>query len=220
MQFALDSMLRGIRERPEEVLRSGRLLSAAQRASTQTVRLGALVEELLDVSRLSVSRMHLERGHTDLAAIARDVAARVADAAAAAGCSLDLDVPEPVTGYWDRVRLERVLLNLLANAIKYGAGSPIRVEVRGTRSQAFVSVIDRGIGIAPKDQARIFQRFERAVSTRNYGGFGLGLWIAREIVESHGGQIEVTSRPGEGATFRVTLERTNEVGADERAEPS
>jgi PAS domain S-box-containing protein len=208
LQFAVDAILRGVRDRPDEALRSGKLLAAAQRASGHSIRLATLVDELLDVSRLSARQLHIERAPADLAAIASDVALRIADAAAAAGCVVDLDVEEGVTGHWDRARIERLLVNLVSNAIKYGAGKPVRIEVHpaGT-THGVVSVRDQGIGIAEADQARIFDRFERAVSARNYGGFGLGLWIAREIVRAHGGHIAVASRPGEGATFTVTLDR-------------
>jgi signal transduction histidine kinase len=98
-----------------------------------------------------------------------------------------------------------VVTNLLANAIKYGEGKPIEVRLSREGDEAVLVVIDHGIGIAPDQQARIFDRFERAVSSRAFGGFGLGLWIAREIIEAHGGSIGVTSEPGRGSTFVVRL---------------
>ena len=101
--------------------------------------------------------------------------------------------------------MEQVLINLLSNAIKYGAGAPIHVVVRGLADRALLVVRDHGIGIAEADQARIFERFERAVSVRNFGGLGLGLYIVRWIVTSHGGTIRVESKPGAGATFLVEL---------------
>jgi CheY-like chemotaxis protein len=97
------------------------------------------------------------------------------------------------------------LTNLVANAVKYGEGKPIEIEVGERDGSALVAVSDHGCGIAAEDQARIFERFERLFSIRHYGGFGLGLWIARQIVDAHGGQIEVTSSPGEGSTFRLIL---------------
>jgi signal transduction histidine kinase len=105
--------------------------------------------------------------------------------------------------------------NLLSNAIKYGRGKPVDVTVEARERLATLTVRDHGIGISPADQRRIFQRFERAVSKRNYGGFGLGLWIVRQIVESLGGTVRVESVPGEGSTFQVELARvaTAEVRA-------
>ena len=108
------------------------------------------------------------------------------------------------------MRLEQVVVNLLSNAIKYGAGKPISVTVALAGPAARIIVRDRGIGIGAEDQARIFERFERAVSL-NYGGLGLGLYITREIVRAHGGTIRVESEPGAGAAFIVELPRENAI---------
>jgi signal transduction histidine kinase len=108
-------------------------------------------------------------------------------------------------GRWDRFRIDQVLANLLSNAIKYGRGKPISVHVASTDDTARLSVRDEGIGIAGNDVTRIFGRFERAVSSRHYGGLGLGLYIAHEIVEAHGGCIVVDSAPSAGSTFTVLL---------------
>jgi signal transduction histidine kinase len=101
--------------------------------------------------------------------------------------------------------VDQVLQNLLSNALKYGAGQPIRLAVRAEGGRAHLEVQDRGIGIAPADQARIFERFERAVSGRNYSGLGLGRWIVGRIVEAHGGTVRLASAPGAGSTFTVEL---------------
>src|SRR5262249_233422 len=120
-------------------------------------------------------------------------------------CAVELHLGEHVAGSWDRARIEQVVNNLLSNAAKYGAGKPIRIDVTRDDVNAILAVKDRGIGIDKKDHERIFHRFERAVSTANYGGFGLGLWITQEITGAHGGTIEVDSAPGAGATFTVKL---------------
>ena len=183
-----------------------RIVERIARTEAQVERLERLVSELLDVSRIVAGRLPLSLDvGVDLAELARAVIERLADAAAAAGCELAVSLDEGVVGVWDRSRLDQVLSNLLGNAIKYGAGKPIAVRVERAAVGARLSVADHGIGIAAEAQARIFERFERAVSERNFGGLGLGLWIARNIVESHGGTIAVDSRPGEGARFTVEL---------------
>jgi signal transduction histidine kinase len=119
-------------------------------------------------------------------------------------CDCTLEAPAPVVGHWDGLRLEQVIDNLLGNAAKYGPGRPISLSVKKEGVVARLTVQDQGMGIAPEDQARIFERFERAVS-ENHGGFGLGLWISREVVRAHQGRIRVESTPGQGALFTVEL---------------
>jgi signal transduction histidine kinase len=111
-------------------------------------------------------------------------------------------------GAWDASRLDQVITNLLSNAIKYGAGKPVEITVDVTGDRAVLAVHDYGLGIPTEDQDRIFRRFERAASSRNYAGIGLGLWIVKQIVEALGGTVSVDSRPELGATFTVDLPRT------------
>jgi signal transduction histidine kinase/CHASE1-domain containing sensor protein len=167
-------------------------------------RLARLVSSLLDISRIGAGRLDLELEELDLAEVAREVVDRFEDEARRARCTIALDA-EPARGRWDRTRLDQVLTNLLSNALKYGPEKPVLVRVESAGDRAVLSVQDRGIGISEGDQRRIFQRFERAVSRRNYGGFGLGLWIVRQIVEALGGTVRVESVPGRGSTFTVEL---------------
>ncbi|MBL9018408.1 MAG: GAF domain-containing protein [Myxococcales bacterium] len=175
-----------------------------EKLRSQTTRLARLVEELLDVSRLSAGRLSLDRDQVDLAQVVRDVTDRMREELERSRTPLSLSL-EPVDGEWDRSRLDQIVTNLVGNAGKYGKGAPIDVVVSRRGPRAELRVIDRGIGIAIDDQPRIFERFERAVSSRHFSGLGLGLWITRQLVEAHGGTIHVDSRPGEGATFTVTL---------------
>jgi PAS domain S-box-containing protein len=174
-------------------------------SATSLERLSTLVGTLLDVSRIATGKLTLERKRFDLTESVTQVAARIADSADRVGCPLEVDVAPGVTAVGDRLRVEQVITSLLSNAMKYGAGSPIALALAPRDGRAVLTVADRGIGIAPEDQARIFQPFERAASARHYGGLGLGLWIAREIIEAGGGAIRVESRPREGSTFRVEL---------------
>ncbi|HET6345905.1 MAG TPA: GAF domain-containing sensor histidine kinase, partial [Myxococcota bacterium] len=182
----------------------------------QVTRLSQLVHELLDVSRIASGRMPVQPEWIDLAALVRDVVERCREEAERAGCALTLQAPAPVFGMWDKLRLDQVVTNLVMNAIKYGRTRPVGVAVELHRGRARLVVRDQGIGIDKAHHVRIFERFERAVSQRNYGGLGLGLWIARQIVEACGGRIRVISEVGQGATFTVDLPcgLPAEAGAD------
>jgi predicted ATPase/signal transduction histidine kinase len=174
-------------------------------AAHQGQRLTRLVRDMLDVTRLERGLLQQHAEAVDLAGLARDVIAGFSSQLAAARCDVSLEAEAPVQGHWDPMRIEQVVLNLLSNAAKFGAGKPIAVRVAAIESRARLSITDHGIGIEPSLQARIFDPFERAVSAKHYGGLGLGLYICRRIVEAHGGSIRVASRPGCGATFVVDL---------------
>ncbi|MFL5313389.1 MAG: ATP-binding protein [Myxococcales bacterium] len=178
-----------------------KLAASLDTLDRQTDRLGRLVNDLLDVSRITAGKLTLHLERLDLADVAREVVERYAGASRSL---IELRML-PAPGNWDRTRLEQVATNLLANAIKYGEGKPIDVVVEPRDGGAILAVRDRGIGIAPQDAERIFGRFERAISATSYGGLGLGLYIARQIVVAHGGRISVESAPGEGATFTVSV---------------
>jgi signal transduction histidine kinase len=184
------------------------LVERVEKAERTSERLGALIDELLDAGRITAGRMKLEREELDLAALTRDLVGRMSEALARAGSEVKLVADAQVLGRWDRVRLEQVVGNLLSNAAKYGRGQPVEVCVEpGQEGHARLVVKDSGIGIAPGDQDRIFERFERATTDKQFNGLGLGLWITREIVASHGGRILVRSAPGQGSTFTVELPR-------------
>jgi signal transduction histidine kinase len=171
----------------------------------QAQRLARLSDTLLDVSRITAGRIELAREPGDLAALVRDVADGFRDEAQDSETVLRVDARLPVPCVFDAARMEQVVSNLLSNALKYGAGRPVRVAARLEGERARIDVEDHGIGIAEKDQGRIFGRFERAVPRLEYPGLGLGLWIARRLVEAHGGSIAVRSAPGQGSTFAVEL---------------
>ncbi len=112
-----------------------------------------------------------------------------------------------LTGRWDPAALEEVLGNLVSNALKFGEDRPVHLSVLGEGEWVRILVQDHGIGIAAADQRRIFERFQRAVPPRSYPGLGLGLWAVRQLVEAHGGKVNVFSAPGAGSLFKVTLPR-------------
>lgn len=175
----------------------------------QVDRLGRLVRELLEVSRLSEGQVRLAPEPVDLVELCREVLERFSDEMIRAGTAVHLLATGPVAGRWDRTRVDGVVTHLVSNALKYGQGRPVDLEVECVAGElARLVVRDQGIGIPAGQQAQLFQRFGRAVPLRHYGGFGLGLWFSRQVVEAHGGRIHLESAAGEGTTVTVELPLT------------
>jgi signal transduction histidine kinase len=160
---------------------------------------------LLDVSRLTSGQLRLDPELVDLTHATQETVDELAVEAERSKCAFHVDAPEPVVGFWDRMAIEQVAWNLVSNAIKYGAGKPVSVTVSSDGTSATLTVADSGIGISPADRERIFAPFERAVTQRTHNGFGLGLWIVRQLVHASGGTIGVESEPGAGSIFTVEL---------------
>jgi PAS domain S-box-containing protein len=176
-----------------------------QRIHRQVDRLTKLVEQLIDSARLNAAEPPLERIETDLGGLCKEVIAALPETARV---QLEVASPAPVVGRWDAPRLEQVLSNLLSNAARYSPpASEIAVRVSSDGATAQVEVSDRGIGIPPDQQARLFTPFFRASNApmQSKGGLGLGLHIAFEIVRRHGGRLSVRSQLGQGSTFVVEL---------------
>jgi signal transduction histidine kinase len=183
-----------------------RLPAMIERDQRQIQNMVRLIDDMLDVSRIRSGALSIRPAPVDLALLARGVVESLAQQAEAVGPPIRFEAPAGVHGVWDEFRIEQVLTNLITNALRYGGGQQVEVSVRQQDGRARMSVSDRGPGIAAEDQARIFEQFERTADSRRQApGLGLGLYIARQIARSHGGEIELESAPGEGATFSVTL---------------
>jgi signal transduction histidine kinase len=217
LQLEVEGLVRRVRLAGSGAIPAEFIRNRLDSADAQTERLARLINQLLDVTRLTAGRLQLDLEEVDLASVAGNVASQLGDALERNGSSLAMDLggrphpvlgghPHPVLGRWDRLRLEQVVTNLLGNAIKYGEGRPISVSVAHHGPDAARLIVrDHGIGIAPADQQRIFERFERTAPEREFGGLGLGLWICGQITRALGGTIAVSSQLGAGATFTVTL---------------
>ncbi|MCK8663475.1 hybrid sensor histidine kinase/response regulator [Pseudomonas azerbaijanoccidens] len=164
-----------------------------------------LIEDMLDVSRIRTGKLSIRPTLFDLSTLVRGLLQNFAQQIEAAEASVSLEAEQAVIGNWDEFRIEQVISNLLTNALRYGAKSPISVKVYSESGQARVEVRDCGIGISEENQQRIFQQFERVTAKHAVAGLGLGLFISEQIVTAHGGTITVESRIGEGALFRVCL---------------
>jgi signal transduction histidine kinase len=178
----------------------GDLASHVERAEKNLDRLSRLIDQLLDYSRITTDQVELALESFDLVPLVREISDHFA---AGSSSPVELSAPASLVGRWDRRRVEAVLLSLLSNALKYGAASPVRFELGAVDGGARLVVADQGSGIRAVDQERIFQPFTRLKDAHQ--GLGLGLWMARKIVQAHGGNVEVTSRPGSGTTVVVTL---------------
>jgi PAS domain S-box-containing protein len=207
LRLLLQNMLRRGQPRSAKPLTLDDAVVQLRKAELQSTRLTQLIDELLDVSRLMARKLTLSPTETDLVEVVQSVIEGLGPSLERAGTSVTLDADEAIRGNWDRSRIEQVVANLLSNAIKYGAGKPVDIGVRDEAGQATLWIQDHGIGIAPEHVGRIFDPFERAVSHSSYGGLGLGLYISRQIVMVHGGDIRVESTPGTGSRFTVALPR-------------
>jgi signal transduction histidine kinase len=178
-----------------------------QRAQWGAERLSRLVEQLLDALLANGEAIPVRREQLDLAAEARAVVEELSHGGSPAESAVRVEAPEAVLGWWDRHHLRATLSNLVANAVKFGEGRPVEVRVLGSDGVAQVEVRDHGIGLHPELRALIFEPYERGVMPRQYGGLGLGLWIARRFTEIQGGRLHVESDPGQGTTVRLELPR-------------
>ncbi|HZL21606.1 MAG TPA: MASE1 domain-containing protein [Polyangia bacterium] len=212
----LKTPLTALKLRLGSAMRLGELLSAelpnvekltrAIGASNTTAdRLGVLVDDLLDVSRLTGGRLALHLERISLCDLVGDVVGRMQEQSTEIGSRIEVDVPATIAGTWDRIRIEQVVTNLLSNAIKYGMGRPIGLSAGMDGSRVWLRVKDAGIGIPRGDQRRIFRAFERLATGDRVGGLGLGLYIGWQIAIAHAGTLSVESEPHAGATFTLDL---------------
>jgi len=181
---------------------------------TGLVRLDRVVQHyvnrcnsMLDISRLSSGTFRIDWAEVDFAALLRDTLEALAPQAERAGSAISLTAPVSLAGTWDELAVQQIAENLLSNAIKYGAGRPIEVTLTEEHGSVALEIRDQGIGISAADQARIFSRFERAVSRQQRPGFGLGLWVVGRLVAAMHGTVQVSSDVGRGSSFRVRLPR-------------
>jgi signal transduction histidine kinase len=200
-------LLDDLAEAPPEMAYPARTLWAKVDAiSHRLEQFVGKLHRLLDATRLQTDDLVLDPEDIDLPVLVRDLVGEVT-AELHVIPVIDVVGAKTLDGRWDRLRIEEILRNLMSNALRFGGGNPIKIEIKtGTDPElAVVAVRDHGVGIALADQARIFDKHVRV--SRAPGGFGLGLWIVQELCRAMGGMVEVHSTPGEGAEFTVTLPR-------------
>ena len=188
------------------------LAAMVERDERQIQALIRLIDDMLDVTRLRRGTLSITPKRFDIAQTLRGIIENFCQQAAAADCPLALEAPATLVVELDEFRIEQVVANLLTNAFRYGPAKPVQVRLAERDAGLEITVQDQGRGIAPEDQQRIFEQFERAVDNKVSAGLGLGLFIVRQIVEAHGGRISVQSQPGAGSTFTVWLPRIAPAG--------
>ena len=188
------------------ILQPEKLGKFLDREDGQINRLSNLVEDMLEITRLGNGVLKINKEIVPLNQLIRDTLEGMSDAIEASGSTVRLELTEDLNGFWDSKRLEQILHNLISNALKYGQSSPITIKTVLDSAWAIIKVSDQGRGLPLEAQERIFQRFERNISASEVSGMGLGLFITRQLVEAHGGDIWVeSSGDGLGSTFIVKL---------------
>ena len=200
-------------DKAEQIERAGELMppewarTQLRRIEGRLHRVLETLDRLLDVSRLSSGRIDLELDEIDLVESALEVLESFEAELAVARCRLTVTAPPSLVGWWDRLRLDQICRNLVSNAIRFGAGRPIEVVIANDDTTATLTIRDYGIGIPEQRLGVIFERFERGPEGNRSGGFGIGLWVVRNLCAAMGGTITVDSVVGVGSTFTVTLPR-------------
>lgn len=205
LKLQLQGLERKVKRENLQAIPVAQISKIIQSSDKQISRLARLIEDLLDVSRIQAGKLNLNKEKFNLGQMIDEVVKHYADQLKDILSEINLKVDPSIEGYLDRVRIEQVLINFLTNAGKYAPGKPVTIHLTRQDGQAKLIVKDQGPGISAHDQARIFDRFERVRAKDNIGGLGLGLYISKQIVDAHGGDISVESEPGHGASFIVTL---------------
>ena len=196
---------RAVTEAGGNPLPVGRITRTFDLCLHQMKRLVTLVDDLLDVSRIQSGRLGYQFEYVNLSELVKEAGERLVDQFVAEGCQLSLNIESGVIAWCDRFRIDQVIANLLSNALKYGEGKPVNLNLQRDNNEAVISVVDHGNGIAADKQHLIFELYERAVGSANISGLGLGLYISKQIVSAHEGVIVVDSEKGLGAKFHVRL---------------
>jgi PAS domain S-box-containing protein len=205
LRLQLQAVRRDIQPDSDRPRTQEKLIARLSSMERQTDRMLHMMDALLDITQMTAGRLELKRQKLDLVELARGAVATLEEELRQSGVQVRIHAEGPVEGMWDHLRLEQVVDNLLSNAVKYGKGQPVDILVSTDGTTAKFVVRDQGVGVAPEDQERLFERFERVKLDRGATGYGVGLWIVRRVVEAHGGSVFVESRLGEGSSFIVQL---------------
>jgi PAS domain S-box-containing protein len=215
LKLQLQMARRGFTPGTELILPPEKLIRFLDLSLIQTDRLSAIIDDLLDISRIGSGKLVFNFKEVDVVDLVSETVEKLVEEFRSKGSSIKFNADESIYAYCDRFRMEQVITNLLSNAAKYGGGKPVKISVVQSSDRVRIIVQDYGMGISKENQEKIFERFERAIDSTNISGLGLGLYISREIVCAHKGEIHVESRVGQGSTFTVDIPKRKECkGSD------
>ncbi len=209
LKLQLQMLARQIKKNDLDSFTPEKVIKIIESSDKQMERLSKLIEDLLDVSRITSGKLSLNLEKVDLGEMIKEVMIQYGNHLKDALSKVEVLSAPHVEGYVDKIRLEQVLINLLTNAAKYAPGKSIKVSLEASSIIATIRVKDEGPGISHIDQARIFDRFERVKDNQNIGGLGLGLYISQQIIVAHEGHIWVESEIGKGSTFVIEVPLRN-----------
>jgi signal transduction histidine kinase/FixJ family two-component response regulator len=215
LKMMLQLAQRGVDAQRNVTLPAPKLAKTLSISIKQVNQLTRLVEDMLDVVKIRGGHLQFDKQMTDLSTLIESVLDRYAGAMLAAQCEVHCDIDGGVVGLWDPIRLEQVVVNLLANAIKYAPGAPIDIKLGRQGDSARLVVRDYGPGIPADKRRAVFQRFERGNALRSIGGLGLGLFIVKHVVEAHGGTVNLDGEDGQGSTFTISLPLAADVACED-----
>lgn len=210
LKLQIELYQRGVKKNDPLIYSPEKINLLLERNSRQIDRLTRLVDDMLDISRIRTGKLTLKKEDCDLSEILKEILNRTKEQFLASGSGEPIFIhANEAKGEWDPLRIDQVMTNIITNAIRYGQGKPVTIEIKNFQESIRISVKDQGIGIAKSDQEKIFQRYERGLIAREVSGLGLGLFICQQIVEAHGGSIWVESEINQGSTFFVDLPRVS-----------
>lgn len=200
---------RSLQKSENKVLSPEKLEKYFLTSNKQLDKLTRLIDDLLDTTRIRAGKLTVEPVEVNFSQLMNDILDRYEDQLIAAKCLVDIEIQENVMVYCDPFRAEQVIVNLISNVIKYAHGKPVAIKLREEHGQAFVTIQDSGPGIAPEKVDAIFERFKRGNKHEGISGLGLGLYIAKQVMDAHHGSITVKSTQGHGSAFTINFPSTH-----------
>ena len=205
LKLQIQTFVHQIKKNNLRNLSEEKLHRMAETCERTVARMSALIDNLLDVSRINAGKLTLNREPLELKSVSEELLDRFKQEIANSGSDVTFHATNAIEGSLDRIRFEQIFLNLLTNSLKYGDKNPVSINLENENGNAVLIFRDKGVGISEQNIGRIFERFERVSDSKDVSGLGLGLFITKQIVEAHGGTISVSSKEHEGSVFTVIL---------------